>query len=62
MQRTISGPIIGLVEIANRVSQTRDYSLRAQRTTGDEIGQLVEAFNGMLAQVERQDRAKDSLV
>jgi signal transduction histidine kinase len=48
--------------LADQVSRTRDYSLRAEKTTADEVGQLVEAFNGMLAQVQRQDRVKDEFL
>jgi signal transduction histidine kinase len=62
MQRSISGPIMALVDIADRVSSTRDYSLRADRMTTDEIGRLVTAFNGMLTQVERQNRVKDEFL
>jgi signal transduction histidine kinase len=62
MQRSISHPIMALAEIADRVSATRDYSLRADRTTADEVGRLVTAFNGMLTQVERQNRVKDEFL
>jgi signal transduction histidine kinase len=62
MQRSISRPIVALATVADKVSRTRDYSLRAEKTTADEVGQMVTAFNGMLAQVERQDRIKDEFL
>jgi signal transduction histidine kinase/CheY-like chemotaxis protein len=57
LQRSISGPILQLSAVARRVSAERDYSLRAVRTTGDESGDLIEAFNEMLAQIQERDAA-----
>ena len=37
------------------VSETRDYSIRAQRLSGDELGRLVDAFNEMLAGIQARD-------
>jgi PAS domain S-box-containing protein len=54
LQKIVSGPISRLTETARRVAQDQDYSLRASRVYDDELGVLVEAFNGMLAQI--QDR------
>ena len=62
MQRAISEPIASLGMTAERVSATADYSLRAERSTNDEIGGLVIAFNRMLAQIQKQDRAKDEFL
>jgi signal transduction histidine kinase len=62
MQRAISEPIASLALTAGQVSATGDYSLRAERTTSDEIGRLVLAFNDMMAQVEKHDRAKDEFL
>jgi len=36
------------------VIEQRDYSLRARKTTEDEIGQLVDSFNAMLAEAGRR--------
>jgi signal transduction histidine kinase len=62
MQRAISEPITSLAMTAERVSATADYSVRAERSTSDEIGRLVVAFNGMLAQIQKHDRAKDEFL
>ncbi|MDJ0851468.1 MAG: EAL domain-containing protein [Myxococcota bacterium] len=56
LQRFISDPILGLVETSKRVSNKRDFSLRAVRHGGDEVGALVDAFNEMLDQVEARDK------
>ncbi len=55
MQRIISDPIRELSATAARISGAGDYSLRANRLGDDEVGQLVETFNGMVAEVERRD-------
>ncbi len=54
LQRVISDPILALAEAAETVSRTKDYTLRVERTTHDEVGKLVTAFNGMLAQTDAQ--------
>jgi PAS domain S-box-containing protein len=57
LQRAITGPLEEIATIARRLSRERDYSLRATRTTDDEIGVVVEAFNGMLDEVQARTRA-----
>ena len=39
------------------MSTRRDYALRATQTTGDEVGGLVQSFNGMLDELQRQNQA-----
>jgi PAS domain S-box-containing protein len=55
LQKTISGPILDLEEIATVVSTKHDYSIRAVKTSNDEVGSLTDAFNQMLTQIERQN-------
>ncbi len=57
LQRTVSNPVFHLVEVANTVAQMRNYSVRAVKQSSDELGTLTEAFNDMLAQVQRRDVA-----
>jgi signal transduction histidine kinase len=54
-QRAVSRPIQALAATAYRVSKERDYSVRQAAEGSDEIGQLVEAFNEMLSQIQRRD-------
>lgn len=65
LQKVISRPILELAHTTNQVSQTRDYSLRARKTTQDEVGQLIEGFNEMLRQLQIRDaellKARDQL-
>jgi signal transduction histidine kinase/CheY-like chemotaxis protein len=60
LQRAITRPIIRISDLARQVVEKRDYSLRAQRTTRDEIGILAEAFNEMLAEIQRRTAALES--
>ncbi|GAA4336907.1 ATP-binding protein [Flaviaesturariibacter amylovorans] len=61
LQRSVSVPILQLAGTARAVSERRDYSVRATAHSGDEIGLLTDAFNGMLAQIERQNEEIRSL-
>jgi signal transduction histidine kinase len=54
LQKTLTAPILDITEIAKRVMEQRNFSLRAQRMTDDEVGVLVTAFNGMLGEIGKQ--------
>src|SRR5207245_11477753 len=56
LQRGISKPILDLAEVANVISEKRDYSVRANKQTEDEIGFLIDCFNGMLAQMQKHEK------
>ncbi len=56
LQRLVSDPILALTTTAQDVGRRKDYSVRASRQTDDELGTLVDAFNGMLSAVESRDR------
>ncbi|ABC29358.1 Signal transduction histidine kinase [Hahella chejuensis KCTC 2396] len=55
LQRIISTPLVHLTETATRIARVKDYSLRAEQESEDEIGQLVVAFNSMLDTIEEQN-------
>jgi len=65
LQHRVSDPILKLAATARRISEAQDYSLRAVKTSRDEIGSLVDDFNGMLEQIQLRDRelqrARDEL-
>ncbi len=50
----IAQPLRKLARVADAVRQTGDHTLRASWHSRDEIGQLVTAFNEMLAQLDAQ--------
>lgn len=49
----ITRPLLGLVNVANKVAVAQEYSIRAKKESSDEVGQLVDSFNNMLITVER---------
>jgi len=55
LQRVISAPIEELAHAARRVSDEKDYAVRVQPQGDDEIAVLIDAFNDMLAQIQRRD-------
>jgi two-component system sensor histidine kinase/response regulator len=57
LQRVISEPILELARTASAVSLGKDYSLRAAKTSEDEIGSVADRFNEMLSQIEMRDGA-----
>lgn len=57
LQRVVSVPILNLTGMAKAVSEQRDYSVRGAKTSNDEIGFLIDAFNQMLEQIQARDRA-----
>jgi PAS domain S-box-containing protein len=55
LRAIISGPISLLANATRSVSESRDYSIRAQKVSGDELGALADGFNEMLSRIESQD-------
>jgi signal transduction histidine kinase/ActR/RegA family two-component response regulator/HAMP domain-containing protein len=57
LQRIISTPIFRLAATARAVSSGQNYSLRAAKHAADELGELTDGFNEMLAQIQQRDTA-----
>ena len=57
LQRVISEPIAHLARVAKAVSLDKNYAARAVKQADDDLGQLTDAFNGMLSEIERRDEA-----
>jgi PAS domain S-box-containing protein len=55
LQRSISDPIRALASTANSISVHKDFSVRAARNAGGELGLLIDGFNEMLVEIGRQD-------
>lgn len=56
LQRVISKPILSLAHTARIVSEQKNYSVRAEKRTDDEIGFLIDRFNEMLAKIEEHEK------
>jgi signal transduction histidine kinase/CheY-like chemotaxis protein len=51
----VSEPVMSLAATAAEVSAKGDYALRAQRTTDDEVGTLVDGFNRVLERIQSRE-------
>ena len=56
MQKSITRPISRLAATTRMVSLSQDYSVAVVRESNDEIGDLIDGFNDMLAQIRERDR------
>jgi signal transduction histidine kinase len=57
-RQALVGPIVNLAQTAQRVSEEKNYSLRASPVEDKtEIGLLIDAFNDMLTQIQVRDQA-----
>ena len=55
LQKIISGPLMGLAQTARAISENRNYTVRAEKQAGDDVGVVIDAFNEMLSQIEKRD-------
>ena len=62
LERAVGRPIVALAGTAREIAERGDYSIRAARTTRDEIGLLVDAFNRMLDEIDRSQRERADLL
>ncbi|MEE4254045.1 MAG: EAL domain-containing protein [Desulfuromusa sp.] len=56
LQRLISAPIKSLLLSMQTISKEKNYSLRVEKTSHDELGSLFDGFNEMLAEIEIRDQ------
>ena len=56
LQRYISEPILNLAYSFKKVSTERDYSLKLQKHSDDEIGILYDGFNEMMEQIQQHQQ------
>lgn len=60
-QRWITDPILKLADATRYVSETKDYSLRIEVPSRDEIGTLTRGFNQMLAEIKAREAALQNM-
>jgi len=54
-QKVVMKPLTNLTNIMQSISKSKNYSLRAQIHTNDEIGILSGEFNNMLNEIQKRD-------
>lgn len=62
LQRKLITPILSLSRLAENVALSQDYSRRATKFADDEVGQLTDRFNEMLARIQERDVHLENLV
>lgn len=55
LQRSILEPIAHLASVARLVSSGKSYGARAVKQSDDDLGQLTDTFNEMLAEIQSRD-------
>ncbi|WP_108125582.1 sensor histidine kinase [Saccharospirillum mangrovi] len=55
VRRYFLSPLLDLMHVSNRVTQTDDIKLRAPKYKSDELGRVVDAFNAMLDRIEKRE-------
>jgi len=55
LNRFISQPVLALADTMARICENEDYSVRASKSSNDELGALVTGINTMLDGIERRD-------
>jgi signal transduction histidine kinase/DNA-binding response OmpR family regulator/HPt (histidine-containing phosphotransfer) domain-containing protein len=56
-KRSIADPVAKLINAAQKVSASQNYTLRIAHQRTDELGTLIDSFNDMLAQIEGRGAA-----
>ena len=54
-QRVISQPTLHLAHTMENISHEKNYSIRVEKRRNNELGTLIDGFNGMLAQIQIRD-------
>jgi signal transduction histidine kinase/CheY-like chemotaxis protein len=54
LQKSVTGPLMAIADVAHEVVAKRDYARRAVKSSDDEVGILVDSFNDMLSEIERR--------
>jgi diguanylate cyclase (GGDEF)-like protein len=62
LRRRFLNPIMHLSQIANKVTKSNNYSLRALQLSKDEVGQLTTCFNDMLHTIEQRESSLENQV
>jgi signal transduction histidine kinase/CheY-like chemotaxis protein len=56
LQRSITNAIHTLARATREVSECKEYSMQVVKENDDEVGELIDGFNEMLAQIRQRDQ------
>jgi PAS domain S-box-containing protein len=56
VKQTLINPVLVLSDVSKKISDNRDYSIRVEKKTVDEIGILYDNFNDMVDNIERSGK------
>ncbi len=56
LQRVVTEPVFELIKKMNEIKEKKNYLIRVEKKSKDEIGQLIEHFNDMLDQIYQRDQ------
>ena len=62
LRKILIYPLTQLAVVADRVTETNNYSLRSQVLSTDEVGNLAHCFNQMLETIEQRDHLLEDKV
>lgn len=48
IQRLVTAPMLNLISVARKIASSKDITIRAQKESDDEVGNLVDSINDML--------------
>jgi signal transduction histidine kinase/ActR/RegA family two-component response regulator len=60
LQATVTRPLAAMADIARDAMRQGVLTRRAIKRSNDEVGELVDAFNGLLAEVERRKAVREA--
>jgi len=55
IQKVVTEPVLGLLATMQAVSSEQDYTIRARKHADDELGQVSDGFNRMIAEIQAHD-------
>jgi signal transduction histidine kinase len=56
VQGVLIGPVLAIARVTTEITEKRNFSLRAEKLSQDEIGVLADSVNTMLSEIERGTR------
>ncbi|MCP4698179.1 MAG: response regulator [Gammaproteobacteria bacterium] len=56
LQKVVTTPIYNLLATMKTVSEDKNYTIREEKTSNDELGALIDGFNDMLVKIEVSNR------